>query len=36
MDNAKLVQQVVQNLSEAIVYADSSNFETNKKLWNQV
>jgi hypothetical protein len=28
--------QLVQNLSEAIVYTESSNFDTNRKLWNQV
>eukprot|EP01121_Diplochlamys_sp_Union-15-3_P013500 TRINITY_DN4192_c0_g1_i2.p2 TRINITY_DN4192_c0_g1~~TRINITY_DN4192_c0_g1_i2.p2 ORF type:complete len:114 (+),score=28.84 TRINITY_DN4192_c0_g1_i2:107-448(+) len=25
---------LVQSLSEAIVYTESSNFDTNKKLWN--
>ncbi len=27
--------QLVQSLSEAVVYADSSNVDTNRKLWNE-
>ena len=29
------LQLVLRNLSDALVYTDSSNIDTNKKLWNQ-
>src|SRR4051812_33564545 len=34
-NNAEILKAVLHNLSDALVYSEANNIETNKKLWNE-